>query len=299
MGDRSNFGERQAADRPDWGFHAHLSLYAFAAEFVRGRRCLEVGCGTGYGTRLLLECGATEVIAIDKDVGCLADLAAAHPALRLQAGDIDLTGLRVPPRSVDVVFSSNVFEHLAYPDEALAQIGAALVDDGLAIIAVPPILSPGMLAENARNIFHVNNIPPAAWVAKLGRFFETVRRHRHWVRPEKLLPTGDIERSAARTTDFLFSAAGPLDEPTITAIFVAGRPRRPPRAATPEAEACPAEWRADKVEADARQKMVTDLKRQLGEIVDWAATNRASGVDAGFIIDSICRQLAFLTDRAS
>lgn len=299
MAGRGSFGERQDAARRDWGYHAHLSIYRFAAGFVGGRRCLEIGCGTGSGARLLLESGAAEVVAIDKDEAGLAELRARHPGIRFESRDLDLDGLGVAPRSVDVVFSSNVFEHLAYPDQVLAEIGEALVHDGLAIIAVPPILSPSMLAESARNIFHINNVPPWAWQAKLGRHFESVQRHRHWVRPAKVRPDGAIDRSDTQPDDFLFTAAGDRDEPTITAVFVAAQPRRPPLPAAPAAESCPAEWLAAKVEADARQAMVVDLKRQLVEIGEWAAENRARGVALEFILDSVCRQLAFLTDRAT
>lgn len=298
MEGQGNFGERQEGTAKDWGFHAHLSIYRFAADYVRGRRCLEIGCGTGYGSRHLRDAGAASLVAIDKDEAVVARLRGRHPTVDFLARDIDLDGLGVPARSCDLVFSSNVFEHLAYPDRALADAAAALADDGLAIIAVPPITTVGMLAENARNVFHVNNIPTWAWTAKLGRYFHAVRRHRHWVAPRRLTAAGEIDRARCRLGDFTFPAATG-DEPTITAIFVAERPRRPPLEGPTEAETCPAEWRPAKVEADARQAALTDLKRQLVEIGTWAADNRHRGVDAGFIVDSVCRQLQYLTGRAA
>lgn len=298
MDAQGNFGERQDAAGRDWGYHAHLSIYRFAADFVRGRRCLEIGCGTGYGSRFLRDAGATSLVAIDKDAAVLTGLRARHPDIDFLARDIDLDGLGVPERSCDVVFASNVFEHLSYPHEALAAAATTLSEDGLAIIAVPPITSIGMLSENARNIFHVNNIPTWAWMAKLGRYFHAVRRYRHWVVPHRITASGGIDRTQAGPDDFTFSESE-ADEPTITAIFVAERPRRPVLAPLPDGEACPASWRAAKVEADARQRMVTDLKLQLAEIGAWAADNRSRGVDPDFIVDSVCRQLAFLTGQAA
>lgn len=224
---------------------------------------------------------------------------AKHPGITFLSRDLDLDGLDLPAGSVDLVFSSNVFEHLAYPDSAIEAAASALTDDGIAIIAVPPITSVGALVENARNIFHINNIPTWAWAAKLGRYFHQVRRYRHWVRPERVSRSGAILRDDPRPDDFVFAAVEGHAAETITAIFVAEQPRRPPLARTAVEEGCPAEWKAAKVEADARQAALTDLKRQLVEIGTWAADNRQRGVDAGFIVDSVCRQLEFLTGRAA
>lgn len=292
-----NFGERQEADRRDWGFHAHRSIYEFASRFVTGRRCLEIGCGTGYGSHRLLEAGAAAVVAIDKDAAVVDSLRRALPDIDCRCRDLDLDGLGVSPRSCDLVFSSNVFEHLAYPDLVLAEAAAALTDDGTAIIAVPPVTSIELLAANARNIFHVTNIPPRAWLAKLGRYFHDVRWYRHWVVPRLVKADGDIDREAAGAGDFTFAPQDDEQARTITAIFVASRPRRPPIAEPGAGECCPPAWRAAKVEADARQSVVMDLKRQLAEIEAWARENRDGGVDPAFILDGVCRQLSFLTAR--
>ena len=299
MTTRGNFGERQEPRPHEWGFLAHQSIYEFAGGFVRGRRCLEIGCGTGYGSDLLVQSGAASLIAIDKDATELNTLRSRHPTITFLARDLDLDGIDLPPRSVDVVFSSNVFEHLAYPDNALASAAAALTDDGIAIIAVPPITTVGGLVENAKNIFHINNIPTWAWGAKLGRYFHEVRRYRHWVRPHKVAPSGAIIRDDPHPDDFMFTAETGREEETITAIFVAERPRRPPIAEPVVDEGCPAAWKAAKVEADARQALVTGLKRDIADIGTWVAANRAQGTDRDFILDSVCRQLEFLTGRAA
>jgi len=297
MATRTHFGERQDAVTRDWGFFAHRSIYEFAAGFVRGKTCLEIGCGTGYGSQHLIASGAASLIAVDKDAAGLDALRKLHPAITFLARDLDLDGIDLPAGSVDVVFSSNVFEHLAYPDSVLVSAATALTDDGIAIIAVPPITSVGGLVENAKNIFHINNIPTWAWEAKLGRYFHEVRRYRHWVRPHKVAPLGAIIRDDPHPDDFTFTSETSREEETITAIFVAERPRRPPIAEPVVDEGCPAAWKAAKVEADARQAMVTRLKHEIADIGTWVAANRAQGTDRDFILDSVCRQLDFLCGR--
>lgn len=303
MDSTGNFGERQEDGAADWGYLAHRSIYEFAARQAPGKRCLDIGCGAGYGVDVFLRGGARAVVAIDKDEAGLEALRRRHPQATFHARDLDLEGLALAPASVDFAFSSNVFEHLAYPDRVLADVAAALVDAGIAIVAVPPVASVGMLAENAKNIFHIHNIPPWAWAAKLRRYFHDVAVYRHWVRPERLAADGGIVREDPRGDDFVFEPAG-APAPgrcveTITAIFVASGPRRPPLEPATRAEQCPEEWRAAKVEADARQEMVVDLKRHIAEVERWAADNRALGTDPAFIVESVCRQLRFLTGRAA
>ena len=43
----------------------HLNRYRFGGKFVDGRRVLDAGCGIGYGTRVLLDGGASEVVGVD------------------------------------------------------------------------------------------------------------------------------------------------------------------------------------------------------------------------------------------
>jgi 16S rRNA (adenine1518-N6/adenine1519-N6)-dimethyltransferase len=68
---------------------------ARAAE-IAGKRVLEIGPGPGGLTRALLDAGATEVIAIERDARCLgalAEIAAAHPGrltvIEADALDVD------------------------------------------------------------------------------------------------------------------------------------------------------------------------------------------------------------------
>ena len=296
LASRGNFGERQESGRHDWGYYAHLSIYAFAAEFVRGRRCLEIGCGTGYGAQYLeAEGGAASVVAIDKDESQIEELRTRFPTITFLPRDLDLDGLNVAAHSVDVVFSSNVFEHLAYPDPVLTAAASALAEDGVAIIAVPPIMTVGMLAENAKNVFHINNIPIWAWTAKLGRYFQSVQTYRHWVRADRIDDQGRILRDRPSLADFVFTEDDSCNPSTITAVFVCGGPRRPPLPPSAGPEGCPPEWRALKVEADARQEMVTDLRRELAAAAAWARENRQAGTDPTFILEGVCRQLEFLS----
>ncbi|MGO9598768.1 MAG: hypothetical protein ACLP7Q_12335 [Isosphaeraceae bacterium] len=46
---------------PPWVRYQHIERYRWAAEFVVGKRVLDVGCGSGYGSAMLASAGATHV----------------------------------------------------------------------------------------------------------------------------------------------------------------------------------------------------------------------------------------------
>lgn len=91
---------------------------------ARGRRCLEVGAGTGTVARWLLkEAGAEEVVALDRDITALASL--AGPRLRVVAGD--LTDPHLPPGTFDLIHARFVLMHLPERRRLLSRLAGWLV----------------------------------------------------------------------------------------------------------------------------------------------------------------------------
>ncbi len=252
-------GERVIQDTPNWGFYAHLSIYAFAGQFAAGKTVLDAGCGTGYGADYLLRKGARSVYAIDNSEAALQFCRTKYKDRRLQYIAADLTAFHSQELpSIDLLFCSNVLEHVWRVDTALAALTRCLTRDSVAVIAVPPVVDAGMLEGNLANPYHLNNLPPQTWMKKLGRFFEQVQGYRHWLRPRWLDENNwpismdaAPEKTAIRETDFTFTAST-MEEMasqthTITSVILCRRPRPQPLPSCND-NLLPDHWNIDSIE---------------------------------------------------
>lgn len=253
-----DFGERWQAENRGWGYFAHLSIYDFAAKLCAGQRVLDVGCGTGYGIPHLFAAGVAALAAIERDASLVAKLQAQHPSASIRKCDLEDDAIPFPDHTFDVAFSSNVLEHVIGVNVVLSEIVRVLTPAGKAIIAVPPIDSLGEVIENAKNIYHINNLSTTVWMSKLGRYFETVEQFRHWMVPHKCKGEHAIDsQSETNLGEFTFNPRA-IGDPTITAIFLCSKPRASALDAKDEV-GMPPEWRSAVAEARARIAVIENI----------------------------------------
>lgn len=114
----------------------HLERYAFAARYARGR-VLDMACGVGYGSALLMErVPAIEgIVGVDlsADAIAMANQRYAHP--RIAFVQADAKRFRCEP--VDTIVSLETIEHVPGPDELVAHLVSLLKPGGCLVASVP------------------------------------------------------------------------------------------------------------------------------------------------------------------
>lgn len=155
----------------------HLARYVWAAQFARGRRVLDAACGMAYGSRILAEAGASEVVGVDLDPEVIAEVSAAAPP----GASFEVADLRQLPfgeDQFDLVVSFETIEHVPDPEVVLDEFRRVLRPDGLLVLSTPnrDVYTPG-------NPFHLRELTPSELEAELAKRFESfrLRRQHTWV----------------------------------------------------------------------------------------------------------------------
>lgn len=153
--------ERLVFEGPDATYHSyhaaqHLVRYAAARPFCTGRRVLDVACGQGFGTKLLLEWGASEVVGVDISEEAIgtARRIFGHDKIRFLVGDAHSVERVLDSKDrFDLIVSLETIEHLRRPDQFLAGIKRLLSDGGAIVISCPNDLA--SYTEGQKNEFHL------------------------------------------------------------------------------------------------------------------------------------------------
>ncbi|MFL6303001.1 MAG: class I SAM-dependent methyltransferase [Candidatus Sulfotelmatobacter sp.] len=173
-----SYVERIVPGQPEWnGYIAgHRHRYRFAAaQFVRGTRVLDAGCGVGYGSRMLADAGATEVIAVDISGVALEEARQrfGHPGVSFVQDNCETLTQVTGPFETIVAFES--LEHFHEPEAFLKRVVDLLSPDGVFICSVPNSLV-FLPDSNGRpqNPFHEKEYTPDELGKLLSGHFEAV-----------------------------------------------------------------------------------------------------------------------------
>ena len=152
-----------------------LSRYKFVAKMLAGfGHVLEVGCGDGFGTRIVVQ-AVGRLTAVDFDpefIGSAKDIMSERWPFTCLVHDV----LDKPvDGQFDAVFSLDVLEHISPQDEDrfLTHMVAPLKPGGVAIIGSPSIQSQAYASAQSR-IGHVNCKDQQELQHLMQRYFEHV-----------------------------------------------------------------------------------------------------------------------------
>jgi GT2 family glycosyltransferase/2-polyprenyl-3-methyl-5-hydroxy-6-metoxy-1,4-benzoquinol methylase len=114
----------------------HAKRYRFAATLARGADVLDLGCGVGYGTRMLAR-AARRVVGVDVSPEALAHAGRAYGGERMAFLGADARRLPLAGRSFDLVVCLEMLEHVREQDAVLAEAARVLRPGGRLVVSTP------------------------------------------------------------------------------------------------------------------------------------------------------------------
>lgn len=155
-------------------FHEHVSRYRFASNLSAGKRCLDAGCGLGYGSAILADT-ATAVVGVDVDPATVRAARETHRNTKIGFAVADAGRLPFGDRLFDLSVSFEVVEHLEGWKQFLRELGRVTALDGVALISTPNRhYYAESRGESGPNPFHVHEFDYSEFQEALTQVFKYV-----------------------------------------------------------------------------------------------------------------------------
>lgn len=140
----------------------HRKFYEFAAQFVKGKKVADIGCGSGYGCEILKKRGAAHVSGADISKESIRFARSRYGDL----ADFSMQGItdleEYQGGSFDIAVCSEVLEHIkeyGMENRAIGELKRIIRTGGLLIIGTPNdemIEGHGFSYEEMDNLLHNN-----------------------------------------------------------------------------------------------------------------------------------------------
>jgi ubiquinone/menaquinone biosynthesis C-methylase UbiE len=162
---------------PPWVRHQHVTRYEWLVNFVKDRVVIEAACGTGYGSRIMIEGGARRVDSFDLSPETISQARKEHniPGLNFEVGDA--TRLPVTDRSYEVYVSLETIEHIE-DDRAFLSEAARVLKPGSKFICSTPnraLTNPGTsINDHPFNPHHVREYSSEEFESLMSEYFNSV-----------------------------------------------------------------------------------------------------------------------------
>lgn len=116
----------------------HINRYSLAKNYCQGKKILDISCGEGYGSYLLSEWGAAEVVGIDISKETIKKAKEDFKNKNLKYICHDAMNFDIfKDNYFDMIVSFETIEHLTEPKKYLKEIKRISKDDAIIIISCP------------------------------------------------------------------------------------------------------------------------------------------------------------------
>jgi len=121
------------------GYAENIQRSEFALAYCQGKRVLDAGCGSGYGSYFLASNGAMSVLAVDISDEAIIEATRSYQLANLHFERRDVQTLTDEALSAqfDVVVNFEVLAHLPDPEKFIRGVTTVLVQGGTLVTSTP------------------------------------------------------------------------------------------------------------------------------------------------------------------
>jgi ubiquinone/menaquinone biosynthesis C-methylase UbiE len=153
----------------------HVARYAYARRFAEGRRVLDAGCGTGYGSAELAQT-AVAMTGLDLAADAIKYARITYPIPSLHFVVSTCAAMPFASSAFDLVVAFEVIEHLPHHRAFLQECARVLTHHGLFIVSSPNRrYYAESRAKTGPNPYHVHEFEAREFVQELSSVFQNVR----------------------------------------------------------------------------------------------------------------------------
>jgi len=162
-----------ARDHGKLAYVEHLARYYFASQFVQNKRVLDIVCGSGFGSKILVEAGAQLIIGADQSIEAVeyAKDNFKHDRCEFMVADAMTLSDDLKGKKFNAIVSFETNEHIQAPNQFLREVLLLLEpSDSLFVVS-----SPNKLRFQPGNPHHLSEMTPPELEEMLKRYFREVR----------------------------------------------------------------------------------------------------------------------------
>ena len=170
MSNLSDTGERMipTSDKEiSFVFERHRFAYRYISRFIKNCSVVDVGCGTGYGCKIL-SVNARFVLGIDYDSGALNYCKKNFSSQNIYFTQMNAEFLGLKP-IFDAAVSFQVIEHIANPCDFIEELKKTVKTNGRIFITTPNV--PKVKQSKQRNPYHQNEFDYNQFTDLISRTF--------------------------------------------------------------------------------------------------------------------------------